>query len=46
MTFSAVSANNFDDRSLEINDKITLAIHDDALAPPMDAIFLKYVACK
>jgi len=42
--WSAVGSSNFDDRSFETNDEITLAIKDAALAQQLDAIFEKYVA--
>jgi cardiolipin synthase len=40
----AVGSSNFDDRSFEINDEITLGISDAATAKQCDAIFEKYVA--
>jgi cardiolipin synthase len=39
----AIGSTNFDDRSFETNDEITLAILDDGLAAQLDAIFEKYV---
>ncbi|MDB5872074.1 MAG: phospholipase D-like protein [Ramlibacter sp.] len=42
--WSAIGSSNFDDRSFETNDEITLAIKDAALAQRLDAIFEKYVA--
>jgi cardiolipin synthase A/B len=42
--WSAIGSSNFDDRSFETNDEITLAIKDQALAGQLDAIFEKYVA--
>jgi cardiolipin synthase len=39
----AVGSSNFDDRSFETNDEITLSIADEALASQLDAIFEKYV---
>ena len=42
--WSAVGSSNFDDRSFEINDEITLAFKDEALAEQLDQIFLKYAA--
>ena len=42
--WSAIGSSNFDDRSFETNDEITLAIRDEALAQRLDAIFEKYVA--
>ena len=42
--WSAVGSSNFDDRSFETNDEITLSIRDEALARRLDAIFEKYVA--
>ena len=41
--WSAVGSSNFDDRSFETNDEITLGILDAALARQLDAIFEKYV---
>ena len=41
--WSAVGSSNFDDRSFETNDEITLAIRDAAVAKRLDAIFEKYV---
>jgi cardiolipin synthase A/B len=41
--WSAVGSSNFDDRSFETNDEITLAIKDEDLATRLDAIFEKYV---
>jgi len=41
--WSAIGSSNFDDRSFETNDEITLAIQDPALARQLDAIFEKYV---
>jgi cardiolipin synthase len=40
----AVGSSNFDDRSFETNDEITLGIKDPATAARLDAIFEKYVA--
>ena len=42
--WSAVGSSNFDDRSFEINDEITLAFKDETLADQLDQIFLKYAA--
>ena len=42
--WSAIGSSNFDDRSFETNDEITLAIKDAGLAQQLDAIFEKYVA--
>jgi cardiolipin synthase A/B len=39
-----VGSSNFDDRSFEINDEITLGFRSEALAAEIDAIFLKYAA--
>ena len=39
--WSAIGSSNFDDRSFETNDEITLAIRDAALAQRLDAIFEK-----
>ncbi|HSV45644.1 MAG TPA: phospholipase D-like domain-containing protein, partial [Ramlibacter sp.] len=41
--WSAIGSSNFDDRSFETNDEITLAVLDRALASQLDAIFEKYV---
>jgi cardiolipin synthase len=41
--WSAIGSTNFDDRSFEINDEITLGIRDRATAKQLDAIFEKYV---
>ena len=40
--WSAVGSSNFDDRSFETNDEITLSIRDQALAQRLDAVFEKY----
>ena len=40
--WSAVGSSNFDDRSFETNDEITLAILDAATAQRLDAVFEKY----
>lgn len=42
--WSAVGSSNFDDRSFETNDELTLAVRDAALAQQLDAIFLHYAA--
>lgn len=42
--WSAVGSSNFDDRSFETNDELTLGILDEALAARLDTIFLKYAA--
>jgi cardiolipin synthase len=42
--WSAVGSTNFDDRSFDTNDEITLAILHAPLAAQLDAIFEKYVA--
>jgi cardiolipin synthase len=45
--WSAVGSSNFDDRSFETNDEITLAIRDAATAQRLDAVFEKYIVrCK
>ena len=36
---SAIGSSNFDDRSFETNDEITLGIHDRALARRLEEIF-------
>jgi cardiolipin synthase len=41
--WSAIGSSNFDDRSFETNDELTLSIADPALAARLDAIFEKYV---
>jgi cardiolipin synthase A/B len=43
-SWSAIGSSNFDDRSFETNDEITLSIRDQALARELDTIFEKYVA--
>jgi len=43
--WSAVGSSNFDDRSFETNDEITLGICDAVTARHLDAIFEKY-ACR
>jgi cardiolipin synthase A/B len=40
--WSAIGSSNFDDRSFDTNDEITLGIHDAALARQLDAVFEKY----
>lgn len=40
--WSAVGSSNFDDRSFETNDEITLGIYDAATAQSLDAIFERY----
>ena len=42
--WSAVGSTNFDDRSFDTNDEITLGILDHGVAQQFDAIFEKYVA--
>ena len=42
--WSAVGSSNFDDRSFETNDEITLGIRDPATAQRLDAVFEKYVS--
>lgn len=42
--WSAVGSTNFDDRSFETNDEITLGIKDAPTAQRFDSIFEKYVA--
>jgi cardiolipin synthase A/B len=42
--WSAVGSTNFDDRSFDTNDEITLSILDKGIAAKFDAIFEKYVA--
>ncbi len=40
--WSAIGSSNFDDRSFETNDEITLGIRDKATAERLDAVFEKY----
>ncbi len=40
----AIGSSNFDDRSFETNDEISLSIADASLAQQLDGIFQKYVA--
>ncbi|GAB2593868.1 phospholipase D-like domain-containing protein [Ramlibacter solisilvae] len=42
--WSAVGSSNFDDRSFETNDEITLGILDAAVAARLDAVFEHYAA--
>lgn len=42
-SWCAIGSSNFDDRSFEINDEISLSIADRALATRLDGIFEKYV---
>ena len=45
--WSAIGSSNFDDRSFETNDEITLGILDPATARRLDAVFEKYAPhCK
>ncbi|HEX6361883.1 MAG TPA: phospholipase D-like domain-containing protein, partial [Albitalea sp.] len=37
--WSAIGSSNFDDRSFETNDEITLGVHDAALAERLEAVF-------
>jgi cardiolipin synthase A/B len=41
--WSAIGSSNFDDRSFETNDEISLSIADQALAARLDSIFERYV---
>jgi len=41
--YSAVGSTNFDDRSFETNDEVTLGILDAKTARRLDAIFERYV---
>jgi cardiolipin synthase len=41
--WSAVGSSNFDDRSFETNDELSLSIADEALAERLDAVFERYV---
>jgi cardiolipin synthase len=36
---SAVGSTNFDDRSFEVNDEVSLVIHDEAIAQELEEIF-------
>ena len=40
--WSAIGSSNFDDRSFETNDEITLAVLDAPMAQRLDAVFEKY----
>ncbi len=40
--WSAIGSSNFDDRSFDTNDEITLGIHDAATAQRLDLVFEKY----
>ncbi len=42
--WSAIGSSNFDDRSFDTNDEITLSVLDAALAGRLDAIFERYAA--
>ena len=45
--WSAIGSSNFDDRSFETNDEITLGMRDAATAQKLDAVFEKYAPhCK
>ena len=45
--WSAIGSSNFDDRSFETNDEITLGIQDAATVQRLDAVFEKYAPhCK
>lgn len=45
--WSAIGSSNFDDRSFDTNDEITLGILDPAVAQRLDAVFEKYAPqCK
>jgi cardiolipin synthase A/B len=41
--WTAIGSSNFDDRSFETNDEISLSVSDRALAARLDAIFVRYV---
>ena len=41
--WTAIGSSNFDDRSFETNDEISMSIADKALAERLDAIFERYV---
>lgn len=40
--WAAIGSSNFDDRSFETNDELTLGILDAATAEKIDAVFEKY----
>jgi cardiolipin synthase len=42
-TWCAIGSSNFDDRSFETNDELTLGINDPATARQLEAIFEKYL---
>lgn len=42
--WSAIGSSNFDDRSFETNDELTLGVMDEAFAAQLDAIFQRYAA--
>ena len=42
--WSSIGSTNFDDRSFETNDELTLCILDAGFATQLDAIFERYVA--
>jgi cardiolipin synthase len=42
--WSAIGSSNFDDRSFETNDEVTLAICSEELAGQLDAVFEKHAA--
>ena len=42
--WSAVGSTNFDDRSFDTNDEITLGILDSQIAARLNSVFEKYVA--
>ncbi len=45
--WSAIGSSNFDDRSFDTNDEITLGINDAAITQRLDAVFEKYAPhCK
>ena len=45
--WSAIGSSNFDDRSFDTNDEITLGIQNAAIAQQLDAVFEKYAPqCK
>lgn len=41
--WSAIGSTNFDDRSFDTNDEITLGVLDEELARQLDAVFEKYL---
>jgi cardiolipin synthase len=42
--WSAVGSTNFDDRSFEVNDEVSLVVYDEKVAEELEAIFEKDLA--